>query len=167
MAKKKKEEAGPLSKYRPEYNEQAKKLCMLGYTDKMLGDFFEVDERTINNWKKSFDKFFQSIREGKEQADMVIVNSLYKSAQDRQIEEKQAIKVREFTIENGKRVEREKVEYVTVTKAIPANDRSISFWLRNRQPKLWRDKIEVEDKTEKTDHVVKIDIHHVKDEDND
>lgn len=132
--------AGRPTKYNESYDKQAYELCMLGYTDVMLAKFFNVDESTINNWKISHPKFFESIRAGKEEADIIIVNSLFKSAQDRQIEEKQAIKVKEVVFEEGKRVEREKIEYVTVTRAIPANDRSISFWLRNRQRALWTDK---------------------------
>ena len=43
----KKTPEGRPSKYRPEYAEQAGKLALLGLTDKQLGDFFGVDERTI------------------------------------------------------------------------------------------------------------------------
>ena len=39
--------------YKPEYCEQATKLCKLGATDAELGDFFEVTEQTINNWKSN------------------------------------------------------------------------------------------------------------------
>ena len=43
---------GRPTKYEEEYNEQAYKLCLLGATDKEIGDFFNVDERTINNWNR-------------------------------------------------------------------------------------------------------------------
>lgn len=45
------------------------KLCLLGATDKELGDFFNVTEQTINNWKKDFPSFFESIKRGKIDAD--------------------------------------------------------------------------------------------------
>jgi len=50
MAKKKQKEGRP-TKYLSEYNEQVEKLCKLGATDKQLADFFNVTEKTINNWK--------------------------------------------------------------------------------------------------------------------
>ena len=55
--------------YKPEYPEQARKLCLLGYTDVELAGFFEVCERTINNWKVEHPEFLQSIKSGKVEAD--------------------------------------------------------------------------------------------------
>jgi transposase-like protein len=43
--------AGRPSKFRPEFVDQAAKLAQLGATDREIGDFFKVDERTINRWK--------------------------------------------------------------------------------------------------------------------
>ncbi|MCV5597561.1 hypothetical protein OFN66_28085, partial [Escherichia coli] len=44
------------------YAEQARKLCLLGYTDAELADFFEVSESTINKWKLDYPKFSESIK---------------------------------------------------------------------------------------------------------
>ena len=43
--------AGRPTEYRPEYAEDTRKLCLLGFTDAQLADFFDVSEATINNWK--------------------------------------------------------------------------------------------------------------------
>ena len=43
---------GRPTKYKAEYAEQARKLCLLGATDMEMADFFEVSEFTINKWKK-------------------------------------------------------------------------------------------------------------------
>ena len=135
---------GRPTKYKEEYNEQAYKLCLLGATDKEIGDFFNVDERTINNWKIEFPSFFQSIREGKELADMKVVNSLLESCHDRLIQNQQAFKVRNVTYnDQGKKIESEEVIVVDIKTGVPANDRSIQFWLKNRHPDKWRDKQEV------------------------
>lgn len=45
-------EGGRPTKYKEEYTAQARKLCLLGHTDKDLADFFEVTFQTINNWKQ-------------------------------------------------------------------------------------------------------------------
>lgn len=74
--------AGQPTGYKPEYNKQAYKLCLLGYTDKQLADFFGVCEATINNWKHAHPTFLESIRDGKENADCEVAQSLYKKACD-------------------------------------------------------------------------------------
>ena len=72
--------SGRPSGYKPEYSEQAFKLCLLGATDKDLGDFFGVSETTINNWKLREPNFVESLKNGKMQADANVACSLYKRA---------------------------------------------------------------------------------------
>ena len=71
---------GAPTKYRPEYDEQARNLCLLGATDKELAVFFGVQESTINNWKLEHKTFLESIKEAKEGADAKVANSLYEKA---------------------------------------------------------------------------------------
>ena len=82
MAKEKADNLGPgqPTKYRPEMNEQAAKLCRLGATDAEMADFFDVTEQTINNWKSDHPDFFESIKRGKVLADAEVANSLYNRA---------------------------------------------------------------------------------------
>jgi hypothetical protein len=134
-------EVGADTKYREQYAEEARKLCLLGATDEFLAEFFEVSERTINNWKKEYPEFLQSIRAGKAEADMEIASSLYESAKGFELHEDHAFKVKDYD-ENGKAIER--VEVVKLKKQMPPDYRSASFWLRNRQPHVWRDKIEID-----------------------
>ena len=60
---------GRPTKFKPEFVEQARKLAQLGATDREIGEFFEVDERTINRWKADHDEFCQSLKVGKDVAD--------------------------------------------------------------------------------------------------
>ena len=64
------------SLFKPEYIEQAKKLALLGATDKDLANFFDVTEQTINNWKRDFPEFFESLKEGKEILDSKVVEPM-------------------------------------------------------------------------------------------
>lgn len=114
--------------YRNEYAEQARKLCLLGYTDKQLADFFGVNERTINRWKSDYPEFCQSIKKGKELADINVVESLYKRAIGIEYEE---VELKTDGQNKSKRV---------VKKLIPPDTTAQIFWLKNRQPKSWRDK---------------------------
>jgi uncharacterized protein YjcR len=136
-------EGGRPTLYKEAYNQQAYKLCLLGYTDEELADFFNVNIDTIKEWKNVHVEFSASISAGKENADMLVIDSLYNSAQDRTVKEQQAIKVkRVYYDEQGKKVEEEKIEIIEVEKVIPSDFRSQQFWLKNRQSKKWRDKQE-------------------------
>jgi len=130
------EDEGRPTKYQEEYNEQARKLCLLGATDKDLADFFNVNADTIYEWKKVHEKFSESISQGKIIADMEVADALYKGTKDRIVVEQQAFKIKVGQYE-------EQIEVVDVEKVIPADFRNQQFWLKNRSPKNWRDKQEI------------------------
>lgn len=125
-------EQGRPTKYKPEYDKQAYKLCLLGYTDDELADFFDVHVATVNQWKISHPSFHESLKKGKEFADTEVVESLYNKARG-------AIRTKETDI---KVVNGEIVETVYEKQHVPDTTAQI-FWLKNRQPKRWRDKQEV------------------------
>lgn len=56
------------------------KFSLLGASDATLADQINVDERTINGWKLSCPAFCQSIKKGKDVADVQVAASLFKSA---------------------------------------------------------------------------------------
>lgn len=144
-------EKGRPTKFKEEYIEQGYKLALLGMTDIQMANFFEVCEDTIYEWKNKHPRFSESVKRGKIMADMEIVNSLRQTCFDRQIPETQAFKVRNvFYNAEGKKVESEKVEYVEVTRGIPADYKGIALWLGNRHPELWG---KADKEEEKTKHV--------------
>jgi len=129
------------SKYRPDYVAQVQELCRVGTTDTMLADHFGVSRETIINWKKTYPEFRAAVLNSKKNAEIEVTASLYQATLDRVITLRQAIKCKEiYYDENGKRVEKERVEIVEVEKHIPADFRSQQFWLRNRNPKQWNEK---------------------------
>lgn len=132
---------GRPSSYRSEYTPFVAELCARGATDVELAQVLEVTQRTLNRWKVIHPEFAEALRRGKEPADERIVNSLYHKAQDREIEEEQAIKLKTVTYgDNGKRLkEEERVEVVTVKKFIPGDTTAMIFWLKNRRAQEWRD----------------------------
>ncbi len=143
-------------KYHEEFPIHAFKLCLLGATNKMLAAYFNVTARTIQNWQKNYPEFDQATVRGKRAADMEVAHSLYQSTLDRIITLRQAIKCKEvFYDEKGKRVEKERVEMVTVEKHVPADFRAQQFWLRNRAPEHWAFK---HDDAEEARPVVTIDL---------
>ncbi|CAM0109260.1 terminase small subunit, partial [Vibrio phage 209E38-1] len=126
-------ERGRPTKYKKEYAEQAVKLCKKGFTDKDLADFFEVDESTINRWKDKYEDFCASIKSAKKYSDDLVVQSLYNRAIGYSLTEERE----ESSNANGSKT-------VKVTKQIAGDTTAQIFWLKNRQPKEWRDKQETE-----------------------
>lgn len=132
-----KHSAGRPSKYRPDYAEQAKRLCLLGMTDAQLAIFFEVSEQTINNWKKVYPLFAQALTLGKAKADANVAHSLYQRAIGYTVIEQRVV-----TGKDGP-------EIIEIKKEYPPDIQAIRFWLKNRQPHLWRENAEV---PEEIDH---------------
>lgn len=124
--------AGQPTKYRPEMAAQAYKLSLLGHTDEQLAKFFEVAVATIYNWKNEYPEFLESIKNGKEVADAEIVMTLRKRAMGYEVTEE---KTEES--EHG-------LKKTVAGKHIPPDTTAMIFWLKNRQPKQWRDKQEVD-----------------------
>lgn len=160
------DQGGRPTKYEPRYNKQAQKLCILGATDEDLAEFFEVNERTINEWKEKYKRFSQSIKKGKVLADINVADSLYKRAI--------GFSFKEVTFEkiDGKvNLEVTKDEIITtdayrkkiVTKEMAPDVTAQIFWLKNRSKKNWRDKFEV-DHTTKGDKISGFDLSKYTDE---
>jgi hypothetical protein len=138
MPKKKKNLGGRPSKYKPEYPEQAYKLALEGFTDKKIGEFFKVDERTVNNWKDKHPEFFLSLKRGKDDFDTnVVERSLAKRASGYQYTEVTRAISKEPDPKTGKA---KMVTIKEVTKEVAPDPTSMIFWLKNRRPERWRDK---------------------------
>lgn len=123
---------GRPSRYRAEFVEQARKLCMLGYTDKRLADFFGVTEMTVNRWKIDHPDFGVAIREGKVGSDMDVVSALKHRALGYSHPEV------DIKVVNGEIVKTELVKHY------PPDTGALQFWLINRHPDLWKSKRETE-----------------------
>jgi len=118
------------TKYRAEFAEQARKLCRLGATDRELADFFGVQESTINKWKLAHPAFSESLKTGKGMADAEVAEKLFKRATGYSHE---AVKI--FN-DQGSPLQ------VPYTEHYPPDTTACIFWLKNRRPDLWRDKVE-------------------------
>lgn len=134
------EEAAPVGRptdYKPEYVEQAAKLCELGATDEEMGDFFKVSTRTIYRWKNEYPEFCQALKIGKDAADQRVERSLYQKATGYYVVEQESHKLK---IDQYK----EEIEVVDVEKYVQPDTTAGIFWLKNRKGAEWRDKKEVE-----------------------
>ena len=100
-------------------------------TDAKMAELLEIDESTLNRWKE--DKtFLQALKEGKAIADENVGKSLYERAMGYEHPEEQI-----FCYQG-------QIIRAQTVKKYPPDATSMIFWLKNRQPALWRDRTEIE-----------------------
>lgn len=130
---------------------QCEKLVKAGFTDKQLADFFDITEASLNNYKKRYPKFFESLKDWKKEADEKVEKCLYQRAigyeYDEVVYEKSkigglGIKLSKGEIEEIKHCDTNKTK-ITTKQVIPDVTAQI-FWLKNRQPERWKDTTSIE-----------------------
>jgi transcriptional regulator with XRE-family HTH domain len=109
--------------------EKLSKVYEAGYTDKQLCELLGINTQTINNYKKEYPEFFESLKRGKAIADGKVEIALFQRAVGYSHPDVHVL--RDGTI-------------VPIIKHYPPDPTSMIFWLKNRQPEKWRDKQEVE-----------------------
>lgn len=124
--------AGRPSKFKSEFIAQAEKLCKLGATDIELADFFEVDVRTLYRWKGENEEFCQALKTGKQVADERVERSLFARANGYEHDEVDI------------RVVDHAIVQTPIRKYYPPDTTACIFWLKNRKPAEWRDRVEQE-----------------------
>lgn len=122
--------AGQPTKYKIEFAVQAEKLCKLGATDMEIADFFEVDVRTVYNWKHDQPEFFHALKQGKAESDDRVERSLYQKAIGYEQDE-----VKIFMPGGA-----DEPVYAPFRAKISPDTTAAIFWLKNRKPEEWRDK---------------------------
>ena len=127
-----KKKVGRPATYKTEYEEQARKMSLLGLTDVQMVDVFGVSVATWTLWKKKHPELLASMKKGKDAADADVSASLYERAcgyshPDTDI-----------------RVIRDEIVKTEITKHYPPDTAAAFIWLKNRQPALWRDKKQTE-----------------------
>jgi hypothetical protein len=135
-----KKKPGRPQKYQDHYPKLAEKFTKLGATDKDLADLFEVNIDTIHDWKKTFPQFSDSLKKGKEIADSLVIQSLFKRATGYEHEDTD---IRTVSVGNGI----SQIVETPIMKKYPPDPTSMIFWLKNRRPQEWRDKQEVDHTT--------------------
>ena len=126
------QKAGRHELFKPEYVEQAHKLCLLGATDPNLADFFHVTTTTVCNWKNSHPEFFEALRLAKLEADQQVSKSLFQRALG------YSHNTQKIFNANGVPL------VVDTVEQYPPDKTAAIFWLKNRQPSQWRDRVETD-----------------------
>ncbi|WP_428668074.1 terminase [Runella sp.] len=141
---------GRPTKYDRSFVKLAYNYCLLGADDVFLSKAFEVNVDTIYEWKKKHKEFSESIKRGKMIADGTIAASLFKRAKGFKFEEETFERVKKhqqpLPSENNPHPEPVVSDKLVVSKRVikyfPPDPLSMIFWLKNRQPEMWREKPE-------------------------
>lgn len=120
--------------YKPEFDEQAAKLCALGATDVEMADFFKVSINTIGNWRLQNPSFLGACAQGKQAADDRVERSYYHRAVGYTFD---AVKI--FMPAGA-----DKPVYAAYREHVPPDTNAAFQWLKNRKPGEWREKAEIE-----------------------
>lgn len=116
--------------YKTENGQLARKFCMLGATNEVLAACFEVSRSTIDNWIATIPEFAEGVRQGRDEADLAVVEKLFSRAMGYTYETQKVLVCRG--------------EPVTVPHTVhyPPDIRACIFWLRNRRRGQWLEKTE-------------------------
>ena len=139
---------------RPSKFEQVKdmlyKMASYGMTDKQMADVVGVSEQTVNNWKLKDPNFLESLKAEKEIADARVERSLFERATGYSHAEDKIFN------DNGTAL------VVPTVKHYAPDTTAAIFWLKNRKPKEWRDKQDIEHSGEVSQVVIVDDISKLK-----
>lgn len=116
-----------------------------GLTDEQIAQKMGIGYSTLQTWKAKYQDIQDTIKKGKEVVDRLVENALLKKATGEVRTIRKPIKVKEVLYEDGKRIsEKEHIEYADEEIYIPPDTTAQIFWLKNRKPKEWRDKREID-----------------------
>lgn len=127
---------GRPSAYRPEFADQAYRLMMMGFTRERLAEFFQVATSTLYDWQSKHVEFREALYRGGLYADSEVALSLFDRA------------VGSVTPDTHVAVIDGQVVMTPVDKHYPPDVGAARMWLKNRQPEMWKDKVEVEERVE-------------------
>lgn len=116
-----------------------------GLTFEEIAKNIGICRDTLNEWKKSSADISDALKKGRDVADIEVENALFKKAKGYNVEVKKTFKVHcvEYDELTGKKKrEYDKLETGIDEVHIPADTTAQIFWLKNRKPDVWRDRIE-------------------------
>ncbi len=123
----KKRGAGRPSKFKDEYCDRAFDFALIGRTDGEIAGALKIDEAALYRYKNAHPEFCEAIKRGRDRYDTEVVEkALTQRAAGYDYQE-------EVMTREGPSV---------ITKRFHGSDTAAIFWLKNRNPDRWRDRVE-------------------------
>lgn len=104
-----------------------------GLSEEQIAKNMGITRPTLWDWKKKELNIFNALKKGREVADYEVENALFKRALG-------------YTIQiNEQKIDKDGCVHDTIRDMhVPADTTAQIYWLKNRKPKEWRDKVEQE-----------------------
>ena len=129
QAVKKRGAGGRPTKYKTEFCDRANDFALVGMTDGEIAGALKIDEATLYRWKNARPQFCEAIKTGRDRYDNEVVEkALRQRAAGYDYQE-------EVMTREGPSV---------ITQRFHGSDTAAIFWLKNRQPERWRDRVETD-----------------------
>lgn len=127
------------SKYNREYHlSWIRGLARRGLTVKEISEELGVAKSTICKWVSENEELSDALKEGRDYADTKVEESLYKRAVGYSYTEKKTI------VGVGQKGGEQKPARIEITeKFLPPDTTACIFWLKNRNPQLWRERQDI------------------------
>lgn len=115
-----------------------------GLTNEQIAENLGIGKTTFYKMIKEHSELSEHLKKGKEVIDYEVENALLKRALGYKYEEKtyESIYNKELDIHTERLTKR-------VTKQVAPDTTALIFWLKNRKPKQWRDKVDIEGESNK------------------
>jgi len=127
------------TKYNDDFPLLAEGYAREGMIDKDIAAKLGISKDAFYRYLKKYPDFYDSLKRGKAPVDTEVENALLKRARGYEYEE---TTVEYDAAVEGKKASPRKIKKVT-KQVIPDTTAEI-FWLKNRKPKKWRDKQNIE-----------------------
>ena len=114
-----------------------------GLSEEQIAKKIGVSRSTLSAWKVAYPDIQDALARGKEPVDVEVENALYKLATGYTVRLEKSIKLRRVYFDyEGRRCEKEEIAVGHEEMHVPANVNAQKFWLANRKPKQWRERLE-------------------------
>lgn len=126
-------------KYTEDFPKRAEDYARQGMIDKQIARSLGISKAVFYEYQKKYPDFMDSIKKGKAPIDFEVENALLKRAMGYEYEEVHT----EYRIK-GKADEKANPTLIKrIKKFVVPDTAACAFWLKNRRPKLWKDRHDV------------------------
>jgi len=122
---------GRPAKFNEKIRDVILRLLKEGKTEAQIAEVIGVCPRTLQNWQGKHPDLLHAVRESKQSADELLEASLYRRAAGYSHPAVKIMVSKELGV-----IREEFIQHY------PPDTQALMFWLRNRQPKKWREKTE-------------------------
>lgn len=118
-----------------------------GLTNEDIYKNMGISFSTFRRWRNDYEQFAEALKKGRDVADRIVENALYKRATGYFYEEVTKESVAVYDETTGVCTGYEMKETKRITRHVPPDTTAQIYWLKNRKPYEWRDKRPIEDKS--------------------